>query len=112
MREGKNVMRKLIIAIASTVALGVLQMSAAAAADAQSTHHRHVRHHAGTYGPYDPSVTYNPAVRDGYVMNGNFDWRRLRPGVKRPWYAHGYTDDCVAWTEHAYHYACDPNNRY
>jgi hypothetical protein len=106
-------MQKFIVAIASTAALAVLPISAAAAADAESVHHHHhARHHAGTSRPYDPSVTYNPAVRDGYIMNGNFDWRRIRPGEKRPWYAHGYTDDCVAWTEHAYHYACDPNNRY
>jgi hypothetical protein len=52
------------------------------------------------------------ATRDGYVMNGNFDWRRVRAGEKMPWYARGYSDDCVAWTPHAYHYACDPNARY
>jgi hypothetical protein len=109
MRKERKVMRKLIIAIASTAALGALPVSAAAAADAEGVHHQH---HAGTYKTYEPYAAYNPAVRDGYVMNGNFDWRRLRPGEKRPWYANGYTDDCVAWTEHAYHYACDPNNRY
>lgn len=101
-------MQKLIIAIAATAALGVLAVSAEAA-DVQSTHHR-ARHHAGAgaHGPYA-----NPAaVRDGYVMNGGFDWRRVRHGEKLPWYAHGYTEDCVAWTPHAYHYACDPNNRY
>jgi hypothetical protein len=51
-------------------------------------------------------------IRDGYVMNGAFDWRRLRPGQEMPWYAHGYSNDCVAWTPNAYHYAGDPNNRY
>ena len=100
-------MQKLIIAIAATAASGALSVSGMAA-DVQSTHH-HTRHHAGAHNLY---VTVNPAVRDGYVMNGGFDWRRVRPGQKLPWYAHGYTDDCVAWTEHAYHYACDPNNRY
>ena len=113
MRKGKEriVMRKLVIVIASTAALGALPISAAAAADAPGVyHHHHARHHAGAYRTYDPDGAYNPAVRDGYVMNGNFDWRRR--GEHRPWYAHGYNDDCVAWTEHAYHYACDPNNRY
>jgi hypothetical protein len=111
MRREGNAMQKLIIAIASTAALGVLPISAAAAADVQGVHHHHhARHHDGAYRPY--ASAYNPAVRDGYVMNGSFDWRRLRPGEKRPWYANGYTDDCVAWTPHAYHYACDPNNRY
>jgi hypothetical protein len=43
-------------------------------------------------------------------MNGNFDWRRR--GEQRPWYAHGYNDDCVAWSQNAYHYACDVNSRY
>jgi hypothetical protein len=105
-RKGRNVMQKLIIAIVATAALGVLPVSAEAA-DAQGTHHHRARHHAGAGPSVDPA-----AVRDGYVMNGGFDWRRIRPGKKLPWYAHGYTDDCVAWTEHAYHYACDPNNRY
>jgi hypothetical protein len=113
MQKERKVMRKLIIAIASTAALTALPISAAAAADAQGVrHHHHARHYVSPSGLQDGSVVYNPAVRDGYVMNGNFDWRRLRPGEKRPWYAHGYTEDCVAWTEHAYHYACDPNNRY
>ena len=100
-------MQKLMIAIAATAALGALPVSAAAAADVQSTHH-HAGAGAGAHHPY----LYPAAVHDGYVMNGGFDWRRVRPGHKVPWYAHGYTDDCVAWTEHAYHYACDPNNRY
>ncbi len=43
-------------------------------------------------------------------MNGNFDWRRR--GEHVPWYGHGYTDNCVAWSRDAYHYACDANNRY
>jgi hypothetical protein len=101
-------MRKLMVAIAATAALGVLPVSVAAAADAQGKHHR-IRRHVAAHGPY---VAADPAVRDGYVMNGLFDWRRIRPGEKLPWYAHGYNDDCVAWEPHAYHYACDPNNRY
>jgi hypothetical protein len=103
-------MQKLITAVAATVALGVLPITAAAAADAQGARHHRVRHYAGYYDPY---VIADPAVRDGYVMNGAFDWRPLRrPGHEIPWYAHGYTSDCVAWTRHAYHYACDLNNRY
>ena len=107
-------MKKLSIAAAATVALGVLPISAAAAADGQGARHHHARHHTGASGggSYGPYVTANPAVRDGYVMNGAFDWRRLRPGQEMPWYARGYSNDCVAWTPHAYHYACDPNNRY
>lgn len=106
-------MKRLSIAAAAAVALGVLPISAAAAADAQGLRH-HIRHHVGTSagGPYAPYVTPNPAIRDGYVMNGAFDWRRFRPGQEMPWYARGYSNDCVAWTPHAYHYACDPNNRY
>jgi len=26
----------------------------------------------------------NPTVRGGYIMNGDFDWRRLRSGKKMP----------------------------
>ena len=100
-------MQKLTIALFATAALDVLAISAVAAADAQDVHHHRARHHTGSHGPY-----VNPAVRDGYVMNGAFDWRPLRPGQEMPWYAHGYSNDCVAWTRHAYHYACDPNNRY
>jgi hypothetical protein len=107
MQKGEDVMQKLITAIAATAALGMLAVSAEAA-DAQGATHHRARHHASAHHPYvDPA-----AVRDGYVMNGGFDWRRIRHGEKRPWYARGYTEDCVAWTEHAYHYACDPNNRY
>jgi hypothetical protein len=103
-------MRKLIIAAVATVVTGGLPVSIAVAADAQGLHHRH-RHHAGAFpGAYDPYLAGNPAVRDGYIMNGSFDWRRI--GEHRPWYAHGYNDDCVAWTKDAYHYACDPNYRY
>jgi hypothetical protein len=101
-------MQKLMIAAAITAALGALPVSGAAAADAPGKHH-HARHHlrAGDYAPYSFA---DPAVRGDYVMNGNFDWRRR--GERRPWYARGYNDDCVAWTQNAYHYACDPNNRY
>jgi len=109
MRWGGMSMQRLISAIAATVALGMLPISAAVAADAQSVHHHRARHHAGSYGPY---ITANPAVRDGYVMNGAFDWRPVHSGHEMPWYARGYSNDCVAWTRDAYHYACDPNNRY
>jgi hypothetical protein len=108
MRCGGMSMQRLINAIATAAALAVLPISAAAAADAQGVHH-HVRHHAGSHRPY---VIANPAVRGGYIMNGAFDWRPLHSGRDMPWYAHGYSSDCVAWTRDAYHYACDPNNRY
>jgi hypothetical protein len=103
---GRRVMRKLTMAAVATIVLGGLPIAAAVAGDAQGTHHR-FRHHARAYGPY---LEYDPAIQDGYTMNGNFDWRRR--GQKRPWYAHGYSDNCVAWEKHAYHYACDVNGRY
>jgi|GEM_PF-4906817 hypothetical protein len=103
-------MQRLMSAIAAAVALCVVPISAATAADAQGVHHHRPGHHAGSY--YGPNVTANPAVRGGYVMNGAFDWRPLHSGREMPWYAHGYSNDCVAWTRDAYHYACDPNNRY
>jgi hypothetical protein len=107
-QTGRNVMQKLVLAAVATAALGVMAVSVAAAADAQGARHR-IRHHVwvGDYGPYFGA---DPAVRGPYVMNGNFDWRRR--GEHRPWYAHGYNDDCVAWSPDAYHYACDPNYRY
>ena len=90
-------MQKYTIAIMAAILMSGLSVSIAAAA------HHHAR--AG-----DSS---DLAIRDGYIMNGNFDWRRVRrAGEKIPWYAHGYSDDCVAWTPHAYHYACDANARY
>ena len=92
-------MQKLAIAIMAAIVMGGLPVSTAVAAN------HHVR--AGASHP-----KAHPAVRDGYIMNGNFDWRRFRPGEKMPWYAHGYSNDCIAWTPHAYHYACDPNGRY
>jgi hypothetical protein len=98
-------MRKLTIAAVATIVIGGLPV-AALADDAQGTHHR-IRHHSRVYAPY---IESDPAVRDGYVMNGNFDWRRRDEHVK--WYGHGYTNNCVAWTHDAYHYACDPNSRY
>jgi hypothetical protein len=105
MQMGRNVMRKLMIAVAVTAGLGMLPVSAAVAADMHGKRHRHhVRTNPDLY------VAANPAVRGGYIMNGNFDWRRI--GERRPWYAHGYNGDCVAWTQDAYHYACDPNSRY
>jgi hypothetical protein len=94
-------MQKHRIAIMAAIMMGGLPVSIAVAAD----HHQRVR--ADAYLP-----DRNPAVRDGYVMNGDFDWRRLRSGRKMPWYARGYSNGCVAWTPHAYHYACDPNGRY
>jgi hypothetical protein len=100
-------MQKLTIAAAMIAALGMLPVSAAVAADAPAKH-RHVRHHVKVNA--DDAYVDPAAVRGGYVMNGNFDWRRR--GEHRPWYAHGYNDDCVAWSQNAYHYACDPNNRY
>jgi hypothetical protein len=89
------------IAIMAAIMMAGLPVSIALAAD----HHHHVQADA-----YLPEA--DPAVRDGYIMNGNFDWRRLRPGQKMPWYARGYSDNCIAWTPHAYHYACDPNALY
>jgi hypothetical protein len=49
---------------------------------------------------------------DGFVSNGSFDWRHRRYGRAVPWYAYGYRDNCLAWTPHAYHYACDPSSHY
>lgn len=100
-------MQKVVMAVAVTAALGMLPVSPAAAADTQGKHHHH-RPSARVAPP--PYVEGDPRVRDGYIMNGNFDWRRR--GERVPWYAHGYNDDCVAWEQNAYHYACDPNNRY
>jgi hypothetical protein len=92
-------MQRHAIAIMAATVMSGLSVSIAVAA------HHHDR--------ADANVSRaNPAVRGGYVMNGDFDWRRIRPGQKLPWYAHGYSDNCVAWTPHAYHYACDPNGRY
>jgi hypothetical protein len=101
-------MRKLTIAFIATIVVGGLPV-AAGAADAQGTHHR-VQHRHVRAGAYVPYVEADPAVRDGYTMNGNFDWRRR--GEPVPWYGHGYSDNCVAWEQNAYHYACDPNSRY
>jgi hypothetical protein len=104
-------MRRHAMAIMAAIMIGGLPVSAATAADQQGTHHL-TRHHHVRAGAYLPYLEADPAVRGGYIMNGNFDWRHLRPGEKMPWYAHGYSNDCVAWTPHAYHYACDPNARY
>jgi hypothetical protein len=94
-------MRKQAITMMAAIVMGALSVSAAVAVDQQGTH-RGTRHH--------PYVDADPAARGGYVMNGNFDWRRRNEPV--PWYGQGYSDDCVAWTYNAYHYACDPNARY
>jgi hypothetical protein len=96
-------MQKYAFAIMAAIVMSGLPASIALAAP------QYVR--ADAYGSASASRA-NPAVRGGYIMNGNFDWRRIRPGEKLPWYAHGYADDCVAWTPHAYHYACDPNAQY
>jgi hypothetical protein len=92
------------MAAVAAIAIGGLP-AAAAAGDAPDGHHR-IRHHARTHVPYEA----DPAVRGDFVMNGLFDWRRR--GGHRAWYAHGYSDNCVAWEKHAYHYACDENGRY
>src|SRR5260370_31943708 len=110
MQCGGNAMQKLIIAIAATVALSVLPISATAAADAQGVRHHRAGHHAGSY--YGPYVTANPAVRGGYVMNGAFDWRPLHSGHEIPWYAHGYTHHSAPCTLSPYHSPSDPNNRH
>jgi hypothetical protein len=109
-------MHKLMLAIAASAALGMLPVSLAAADDATNTtntttnnskpHHTRQRVRAAS-----SEGETNPAVRDGYRMNGNFDWRR-RGENEVPWYGHGYNDNCVAWEQNAYHYACDPNSRY
>jgi hypothetical protein len=99
-------MRKLTIAVVATIILGGSGLSVAVADNVRGTHHR-FRHQPRVYAPY---IEADPAVRDGYVMNGNFDWRRR--GEHVPWYGHGYTKNCVAWEQNAYHYACDPNSRY
>ena len=93
-------MQKHVIAIMTAVVMGALPVSLAVAA---KHHHHHVRE-----GAYLPEA--DPPVRGGYIMNGNFDWRRR--GEPVPWYGRGYSDSCVAWTQNAYHYACDPNGRY
>jgi hypothetical protein len=98
-------MHKVMMAAAAAIVIGGLPV-AAAAGDADGVHHRR-HHHARSYVPYEDA---DPAVRGAYIMNGNFDWRRR--GEHRPWYAHGYSDNCVAWEKNAYHYACDPNSRY
>jgi hypothetical protein len=56
--------------------------------------------------------THKAHTHKTYIMNGEFDWRRQRPGWEMPWYSHGYSNGCVAWTPHGYHYECDPNGRY
>jgi len=93
-------MQKHAIAIMAAILVGGLSASVALAAN-----HRHVR--AGTRLP-----EVNATVRDRYVINGDFDWRRQRSGQRMHWYAHGYSRNCVAWEPNAYHYACDPNGRY
>ena len=56
---------------------------------------------------------YPAVVVHHYVSNGSFDWRRARNDRRPiPWYAYDEGGHCFTWTEHAYHYACDPNARY
>jgi hypothetical protein len=98
-------MNKLALAVAVTGVLGALSI-ASAAADTPRGHH----HHHYVRGPTVAAA--NPAVSGGYVMNGAFDWRHQRYGWNPPWYDHGYNPNCLAWTPHAYHIACDPNARY
>jgi hypothetical protein len=101
---GNTIMNKLALAAAVTGVLGALSVVATAADAPRGHHHHYVR---------GPTVAAgNPAVTDGYVMNGAFDWRHRRYGWNPPWYAYGYNPNCLAWTPHAYHYACDPNSRY
>jgi Ni/Co efflux regulator RcnB len=107
-------MHKLMLAIAASAAFGMLPVSLAAADDTTNTAKttntskpRHTRQHVQAASS---EAETDPAVRDGYRMNGNFDWRRRGENV--PWYGHGYNDNCVAWEQNAYHYACDINSRY
>jgi hypothetical protein len=94
-------MQKHATAVMAAIVMGALPVSAAMAAERHGTHHT-TRHH--TY------IETDPAIRGDYIMNGDFDWRRR--GEPVPWYGHGYSENCVAWTQHAYHYACDVNGRY
>jgi hypothetical protein len=108
-------MHKFVIAVAVSAAFGVLPVSVAAAEDTDTGQHQHARHqHAQHHARQrvEPAGDEGDiAVRDGYRMNGQFDWRR-RGERGLPWYAHGYNDNCVAWEQNAYHYACDQNSRY
>jgi hypothetical protein len=97
-------MHKLAIAVMATVAIGVMPVPSDAAAHRHGGHHADVRAGKGIAG--------GQVARRVYVVNGDFDWRRRRDDWVPPWYAHGYSDSCLAWTPHAYHYACDPNSRY
>jgi hypothetical protein len=111
-KTGENVMHKLVIAVAVSAAFGILPVCVAAADDTDAGKHQHTNKHRAPAAPTASSeAEVNPAVRDGYRMNGNFDWRR-RGENEVPWYAHGYNDNCVAWEQNAYHYACDVNSRY
>ena len=113
-------MHKLMLAIAASAAFAMLPVSLAAADDTTTTNTNtnnnsnnnskphHTRQHVQAASS---EAETNPAVRDGYRMNGTFDWRR-RGEKDLPWYAHGYNDNCVAWEQNAYHYACDTNSRY
>jgi hypothetical protein len=97
--------------MAASAAFGMLPVSLAAADDTTTNNSKphHTRQHVQAAS--SEAETNPAAVRDGYRMNGTFDWRR-RGEKDLPWYAHGYNDNCVAWEQNAYHYACDLNSRY
>jgi hypothetical protein len=105
-------MHKLMLAMAASAAFGMLPVSLAAADDTNTTNNSKPHHTRQHVQAASSEVETNPAaVRDGYRMNGTFDWRR-RGEKDLPWYAHGYNDNCVAWEQNAYHHACDTNSRY
>jgi hypothetical protein len=67
-------MNKLALAAAVTGVLGALSIASAAADGPRGHHHHYVR------GP--TAAGGNPAVTDGFVMNGAFDWRHRRYGLE------------------------------
>jgi len=97
-------MHRFAIAVAATVVLGAMSIPA------DARHHRLDRHQ-GDVGVVDNSGG-NDVGNHRFEANGSFDWRRRRPASEIPWYARGYSGDCLAWTPNAYHYACDVNSRY
>jgi len=105
-------MHKLVVALAVSAAFAALPVAPVAAGDDNSTgKHHHARHRAPAPQAEYPEAVSDPSVRDGYRVNGTFDWRH-RGKKELPWYANGYNDGCVAWEQNAYHYACDVNSRY
>ncbi len=105
-------MYKIAIAAVAAVTVGVMSLPASAETNADTVRHVHRGHHRDVRGHYAVRGAEIAGAHDGFVMNGDFDWRRRRPGYEVPWYANGYSGDCYAWTPHAYHYACDVNSRY